>query len=49
MENNEWLICNPDKAGRCLLRTKLDALAITQWARSAIGNFLVEKEVTLAG
>ena len=38
---NEPIACTPDEAGRCLLRTKMDALAI--------GNFLIEKEVTLAG
>lgn len=38
---NEPIVCTPDEAVSCLLRTKMDALAI--------GNFLVEKEVTLAG
>ena len=38
---NEPIVCNPDEAVSCLLRTKMDALAI--------GNFGVEKEVTLAG
>lgn len=46
---NESIGCTPDEAGRCLLRTKMAALAFTWWAHSAIGNFLVEKEVTLAG
>ena len=31
---NEPIVCNPDEAGRCLLRTKMAALA-----HSAIGNF----------
>jgi len=46
---NEPIVCTPDEAGRCLLRTKMDALAITPWAHSAIGNFLVEKEYRLDG
>ena len=46
---NEPIVCTPDEAVSCLLRTKMDALAITQWAHGAIGNFLVEKEVGLAG
>ncbi|MEZ4731729.1 MAG: carbamoyltransferase C-terminal domain-containing protein [Caldilineaceae bacterium] len=46
---NEPIVCTPDEAGRCLLRTKMDALAFTSWAHSAIGNFWVEKEVGLAG
>jgi len=46
---NEPIVCTPDEAVSCLLRTKMDALAITPWAHSAIGNFLVEKEVGLAG
>ena len=38
---NEPIVCTPDEAVSCLLRTKMDALAI--------GNFLVEKEYSLAG
>lgn len=45
----EPIVCTPNEASRCLLRTKMTALAFTPWAHSAIGNFLVEKEVTLAG
>lgn len=40
---NEPIVCTPDEAGRCLLRTRMDALAFMLWARSAMGNFLVEK------
>ena len=46
---NEPIVCTPDEAGRCLLRTKLDALAIMPWAHSAIDNFWVEKEYSLQG
>jgi len=40
-DENERIVCTPDEAGRCLQRTRMDALAI--------GNFLVEKEYSLAG
>ena len=38
---NEPIVCTPEEAISCFVRTKMDALAI--------GNFLVEKEYRLDG
>jgi len=41
---NEPIVYTPDQAIGGLERTKMDALAITQWAQSATGNYLVVKD-----
>ena len=46
---NEPIVCTSEEAISCFVRTKMDALAITEWAHCAIRNFLVEKSIGWMG